>query len=116
MRKNKGGRPTKMTESTVKKLEEAFLMGCTDLEACCYADISKVTLYKYQDDNPEFANRKEVLKKNPFMIARQSVLKGAKKDLQTARWLVDKEDGKPMQQVRLDKDSQITVNIKGYKE
>jgi hypothetical protein len=39
------GRPTKMTPDTVKKLEEAFLLGCSDIEACLVADISKQTLY-----------------------------------------------------------------------
>ncbi|WP_230334267.1 hypothetical protein [Streptococcus suis] len=38
MMKNKGGRPTKMTQGTVKKLEEAFLRGLSDEEACLYAN------------------------------------------------------------------------------
>lgn len=41
MIKNKGGRPTKMTQGTIKKLEEAFLRGLSDEEACLYANISK---------------------------------------------------------------------------
>jgi hypothetical protein len=65
------GRPTKMTETTVQKLEEAFLMGCTDIEACLFADISRQTLYSYISDNPEFSDRKELLKQNPFMRARK---------------------------------------------
>jgi hypothetical protein len=27
-----------MTDAVLRKLEEAFLMGCTDIEACLYAD------------------------------------------------------------------------------
>ena len=114
--KNKGGRPTKMDDITVLKLEDAFMAGCTDLEACCAADISKHTLYKYQEKNPGFKDRKEELKQNPFMIARKTVLKAAKNDPGVAMFLINKADGKPMQQVRLDKDSQITVTIKDYKE
>lgn len=38
MMKNKGGRPTKMTQGTVKRLEEAFLRGLSDEEACLYAN------------------------------------------------------------------------------
>lgn len=75
-----GGRPTKMTPDTVKKLEEAFLMGCSDLEACLFADISKQTLYTYQEKNPEFVDRKQMLKENPVMIARQSVIRDMKGD------------------------------------
>lgn len=70
------GRPTIMTEETVNKLEEAFLLGCTDEEACYYADISKQTLYNYQEKNPEFIDRKEGLKQRPFFLARQAVIKG----------------------------------------
>lgn len=79
-KKNKGGRPTKMTELVVKKLEEAFLMGCSDIEACLFADISKQTLYTYQEKHPEFTDRKEMLKGNPVMQARKTVLSGVKVD------------------------------------
>lgn len=72
-KKHAGGRPTKVTPETVKKLEEAFMMGCSDLEACLVADISKQTLYNYQAKNPEFVDRKEKLKENPTVIARKCV-------------------------------------------
>lgn len=78
------GRPTKMDALTVKKLEEAFALGCTDLEACLYADISKQTLYNYQDLNPEFIDRKEKLKENPVLLARQSVINGMQEDSKLA--------------------------------
>ena len=75
-----GGRPTKMTDETVKKLEEAFLLGCSDLEACFYANISKQTLYSYQEKHPEFTDRKKLLKQNPVMIARKTVVDAVEKD------------------------------------
>ncbi len=68
-------RPTIMTDNVVKKLEEAFLLGCTDLEACFYAGISKQTLYNYQDANPGYIDRKEQLKTNPVFLARKTVVK-----------------------------------------
>jgi hypothetical protein len=64
------GRPPKLTPLKLKQLEEAFALGCSDLEACLYADICKTTLYKYQELNPEFVNRKERLKENPVLKAR----------------------------------------------
>ena len=70
------GRPTKMTDDTVRKLEEAFSLGCSDLEACLLADISKQTLYDYQKIHPEFVDRKEMLKEKPILLARTSVIKG----------------------------------------
>jgi hypothetical protein len=70
------GRPSKITELVVKKLEEAFAFGCTDLEACLYADISKQCLYNYQERFPEFVDRKEKLKQNPVLKARMAVIQG----------------------------------------
>lgn len=74
------GRPTVMTPEVVKKLEEAFLLGCTDLEACLFADISKQTLYNYQEAHPEFVDRKEKLKENPVFLARSSVVRSMQED------------------------------------
>lgn len=74
------GRPTVMTPEVIGKLEEAFALGCTDLEACFFADISKDALYDYQANNKEFADRKEKLKENPVLLARQSVIKGMQTD------------------------------------
>jgi hypothetical protein len=62
------------------KLEEAFALGCTDLEACLFADISKSCLYNYQNANPEFVERKERLKENPVLLARKSVIKALESD------------------------------------
>jgi hypothetical protein len=69
------GRPTKMTPETIKKLEEAWAFGCSDLEACFYADITSQTLTTYQNANPEFLDRKERLKQRPVLIARQTVVR-----------------------------------------
>ncbi|MCK5609430.1 hypothetical protein KAR91_46585 [Candidatus Pacearchaeota archaeon] len=71
MTKNKGGRPTKMTDKTVNKLEEAFRWGCTDAEACLYADITKKTLYNYCDKNEAFIHRKELLKDQPILKSKE---------------------------------------------
>lgn len=79
-KKHAGGRPTLMTEKTIQKLEEAFGWGCTDLEACLHADIKKSTLYKYQIANPEFVERKEMLKENPVRLARESVVRALPED------------------------------------
>jgi hypothetical protein len=72
---NPVGRPSVITDEVLAKLEHAFLLGCTDLEACFYADISKDALYNYQNRNPEFNDRKEKLKSNPVFIARTTVVK-----------------------------------------
>lgn len=88
--KNKGGRPTVMTEMVLHKLEEVFAIGGTDKEACFYADIATQTLYKYQEENPEFIERKEALKEKPILKARQTVVK-ALDNPQDARWYLERK-------------------------
>lgn len=84
-----------MTEATVKKLEDAFLLGCTDMEACFAANISRETLYSYCRDHPEFADRKEALKQNPVYEARKVILDAIRdgKDVASAHKLIDRKEG-----------------------
>jgi len=92
-----GGRPTVVTDETIRKLESAFLLGCTDLEACFAADISKSTLYAYCAANPEFSERKEALKQNPLFKARGVVLEAIEnKDLSAAQELLKRKEGSKM--------------------
>lgn len=95
-----GGRPTVMTDAVVKKLEEAFALGCSDLEACLFAGISKPTLYAYCEANPSFSDRRAALKTNPVLKARKVVMDAVEDgDVNTAKWLVEKHDGKAKQAV-----------------
>lgn len=73
-------RPTVMTPETIAKLEEAFAWGCTDREACLWADIAEKTLYLYQEKNPEFIHRKEALKDTPLLDSRATVSRAVKRD------------------------------------
>lgn len=87
-------RPTVMTPEIIKKLEEAFLCGCTDVEACLFADIAPSTLYDYQQKNPEFSERKETLKSNPVLKARKVVLNAlADNDIMTAHKVIERKEG-----------------------
>lgn len=72
-RKNKGGRPPVMTPDTLAKLETAFSMWLPDEQACLYAEIDPSTLYRYQEKNPKFWERKALLKQNVTMHARMNV-------------------------------------------
>lgn len=78
------GRPTIMTQETILKLEHAYAMDCTDEEACSFADISRQTLYDYQNKNPEFVDRKQALKQKPFLIARNTLMQGIKENPELA--------------------------------
>ena len=88
------GRPTVMTVETVNKLEEAFMLGCTDEEACFAANISKQTLYNYQDKNPEFIDRKETLKSRPVYLAKRVVIDALiDNDVLTAHKVIERKEG-----------------------
>ena len=65
-------------------------MGCTDLEACLFADISKTALYDYQQTHPEFAERKEKLKETPILLARTTVIRSLNQP-QSAQWYLERK-------------------------
>lgn len=84
------GRPTIMTPETVKRLEDAFALGCTDEEACLYADIGTSTLYNFQNSCPDFVERKNELKQRPFLKARQTILKNLDNP-EMAKWYMERK-------------------------
>lgn len=88
----KVGRPNVINEAKLKKLREAFLMGCTDDEACLYAEIEPRTLYNFQSENPEFIQEKEHWKNNPILKARKVVFdKIESGDENTAKWYLERK-------------------------
>ena len=90
--KKKPGRHTVMTSDVVNKLEQAFSIGCSDLEACLHAGISKQTLYDYQAKYPEFADRKAMLKERLVLKARTVIAKALdKEDENTAKWYLERK-------------------------
>jgi len=90
MSENKEGRPTVMTDDVLQKLESAFAIGASDIEACTYADISTSTLYNYQNENPEFLERKRLLKEKPLLKARQTVVNSLD-DPRHAEWYLERK-------------------------
>ena len=87
------GRPRKITPAVLEKLEEGFTWGYTDKEACLHADIHPATLYHYCEKNPDFSERKEVLKKQPNMLAKKNIFaKLYYGDDHTSKWQLEKRD------------------------
>lgn len=78
------GRPTIMTPVIIAKLEEVFALGGSDEEACFYAGIGKSTLYSYQQDHPEFVERKDALKETPILKARRTAVTKLEESYQNA--------------------------------
>ena len=75
-----------MTPDVLSKLEDAFTNAFTDKMACLYAGISTTALYEYCNENPKFAERKEMLKETPSLVAQKTIV-GSLGDVNNAwRW------------------------------
>jgi len=97
------GQPTKMTESRLALLREAFMWGCTDSEACCYAQIAPSTLYHYCERNPEFLELKNSLKDMPVMKSKRIITNALDDgDLNTANRVVDRKEGQKIVQTNVE--------------
>jgi len=72
---NNIGRPKVIDDFVLSKLEDWFMMWFTDEQACFFANISPATLYRYIEANPEYWERKELLKDNIKMIAKKNLKK-----------------------------------------
>ena len=88
-KKRKPGRPSKkelsktgpktnwkMTPETIGKLEAAFAIDCSIVEACAFADINTDTYYQWIKINPELSDRFQRLQKRPILRAKDTVFKG----------------------------------------
>ena len=84
------GRPKAIDDEVLAKLEYAFSIGCTDEEASLYAEINPCTLYRYCKENPEFSDRKELLKQNQVLKARATIEKNLHNP-DVAKWLLEKK-------------------------
>jgi len=88
----KKGRPSIMTPKIIDKLREAFMMGCSDREACIYANIANQTLYNYQQEHPEFLEQKITYKTNPLLKARKTIFNNLG-EVKTAQWYMERKEG-----------------------
>lgn len=90
--KVKEGRPTVMTDDTIRKLEESFSIGASDKEACFQANIGMSTLYDYCQAHPDFSERKEQLKDMPKFQARKNIASEINKGNQSmSTWYLERK-------------------------
>jgi len=80
-----------MTDEVIQKLEHGFVMGYSDREASIHADIAPSTLSLYCKENPEFSERKELLKEKPKMKAKKTIEQNLDKP-DTAKWYLERKD------------------------
>lgn len=69
--------PTK-TPEVLAKLEQAFALDCTVDEACLYSWIVPSTLYRWYDVDKELRERHDLLRNNPVLLARSTVVQAIK--------------------------------------
>ena len=115
MAKNKGGRPTVMTDAVVSKLEYGFMKGLNVTECCHYADISRQTLYEYLEKNPAFSDRIEELKSNPSTKAKLNVVEAIENgDTDLSKWWLErknKDEFSTKQEVSADVKGDIEITV-----
>ena len=76
---SKTWRPTKLNNSTVRKLIDGFKNDFTDSEACSYAGISRDTFYRHLKEDKDFSDKIEQAKNLIFILAKKNILKAIRK-------------------------------------
>ena len=109
--KTKRGRPTKMTQGTLRKLEELFVKGLSDEEACLLADIGTTTLYDYCKENPVFSERKELLKQRVKTRAKLNISKAIDDgDIDLSKWYLERRDNDFKTKQAVTHDGEVNIN------
>ena len=101
------GRPTKLNDDLVVKLESIFKIGGTVEEACSYALINKTTYYRWLEENKDFATKMNSAQHYADIVAKNVVVDSMikDKDLSTAKWWLEKR------QFRENNQTNVQVNV-----
>lgn len=67
--------PSKWNDVCVKKLEEAFSIGCTVTEAALYAGIDRKTFYNHCPEGSDLFLKFDAMRDRPILKARSTVVK-----------------------------------------
>lgn len=108
-----------MTPEVISKLEEGFLRySLTDREACLYAGISPQTLYEYCKNNPEFSERKELLKEQVKIKAKQNLTQeiGEGDKSLSQWWLERRAKDEFAQKTEVQAAGSFTIEVVDYKK
>lgn len=90
--KNQVGRPRAIGEEELRKLEEAFKLGCTNREACFYANVCESTFYDFLKEYPEFSEKIDMWKSFEKIKARMVVHKALdNNDKDMAKWYLERK-------------------------
>lgn len=80
----KVGRPTKMTDEAIRKIEEVAALDGSVAEMAYYAGVHVDTVYNYLKENKEFSVRIKALRERPILLARQTAVKKITESYQNA--------------------------------
>lgn len=110
--KNLGGRPTAITDDVVRKLEDIFKIGGTVSEACNYAGISRETYYYRVERDPGFLTKMQAAMQYSDVVAKNLVVDSIvkKKDLNSAKWWLEKRVYKNQPQVAVQVNTNVPVD------
>lgn len=85
-----GGRPTVITNETVRKLEDAFKAGFSVSEACLVSGISRATYYEHTAADEAFADKMELAKKYVTIRAKKVVMQAIDDgNFSAAKWWLE---------------------------
>lgn len=92
--KNTIGRPVKISEKLIEKLEDIFKKGASVSEACGLVNISTKTFYNWQNNNEDFQIKMTSARQYADIMAKKIVIKKIveDKDLATAKWWLEKRE------------------------
>lgn len=94
------GRPNKITDDIVSKLENALKHGATVSEACSVSGVSRETFYKRLREDKEFSDKMERARSWLLTIAKHNLADAIRTgDLKASLWLIDRHDNIPEQSI-----------------
>jgi hypothetical protein len=91
LEKKKMGRSTKLTETTVQKLEMAFRNGFNIETACAVSGICRSSYYTYINQDPDFMYKMEAAQQWITQRAKQVVASAINSgDVKSAKWWLER--------------------------
>ena len=110
-----------INKSDEEKIITQYQLGLNVTEVLGVLNIKRSTYYDYIKANEGFAEQIDYAKGNITMISKVKLANdikstSSKSSLTSAIYMIDKHEGKPMQAVKIDKDSSINIVVKSYKE
>lgn len=90
-KKNPVGRPRKITDEVVQKLERSFQAGLSIDQACAANNIARSTFFDYLRKNEDFSHRIKALQIHPQIKAKYNIVNKINEgDINLSKWYLEK--------------------------